>query len=387
MAYDFDELIDRRQSDSLKWRRYGPEVLPMWVADMDFRAPEVAIRAMRERLDHGVFGYALEPPSEIIESVTGYLSRHHGWKVDASAIVLLPGLVPGVNVACRAVTQPGDSILVQVPVYPPILQCPKNLGLDRDEALLTRDASGAYALDGEAFQGAIHSRTRVLLLSNPHNPLGRVFRREELTLMAEACVRNGLTIVSDEIHCDLVFRGHPHIPMATLSPEVEARTITLMSPSKGFNLAGLKVAFAVIPNSALRKKFLAARADMLSLPNLLGLVAMNAVYREGDPWLQAMREYLEGNRDLLVDFVRRYFPGVRMEAPEGTCLAWLDCREAGIPGNPTTFFLERARVALNPGESFGRGGEGFVRLNFGCPRAVLREGLERMRQAFEARSA
>ncbi|MFL5345841.1 MAG: MalY/PatB family protein [Hyalangium sp.] len=381
MAPDFDTFIDRRPSDSMKWRQYGPDVLPMWVADMDFQAPEVALRAMRERLEHGVLGYAYEPQSEILEAITGYLSRHHGWKVDPSAVVLLPGTVPGFHVACRAVTQPADSLLTLVPVYPPILQCAKNLGLGLDEVVLTPDASGAYGIDGEALQAAIHSRTRVLLLSNPHNPVGRVFRREELTLLAEACLRQGLSIVSDEVHCDLVFRGHPHLPIALLSPEVEARTITLMSPSKSFNLAGLKTAFAVIPNAALREKFLAAREGLLAAPNLLGCAAMNAVYREGDPWLRALREYLEGNRDLLVDFVRTELPGVRVTAPEGTYLAWLDCREAGIAGRPFPFFLKQARVALNPGESFGRGGEGFVRLNFGCPRAVLREGLERMRRA------
>jgi cystathionine beta-lyase len=348
---------------------------------MDFRAPPAALRAMRERLEHGVFGYSLEPQAEIIQSVIGYLWRHHGWKVEPSAVVLLPGLVPGLNVACRAVTQPGDSLLTLVPVYPPILHCSRNLGLGREEVPLIRDSSGAYVLDGDALQAALKPRTRVLLLSNPHNPVGRVFRREELTLVAEACVRNELTLISDEIHCDLVFKGHPHLPVATLGPEVEARTITLMSPSKGFNLAGLKIAFAVIPNAALRQKFLAARADMLSAPNALGCVAMKAVYEEGDPWLQGLLEYLEGNRDFLRDSVREHLPGIRMTAPEGTCLAWLDCREAGIAGSPFQFFLQQARVALNPGESFGQGGEGYVRLNFGCPRAVLREGLERMRRA------
>jgi len=387
MAFDFDEPIDRRLSDSMKWRQYGPDVLPLWVADMDFRAPEVALRAIRERIEHGVLGYAHEPQTEILEGVAGYLARHHGWKVDPAAIVLLPGLVPGFHVACRAPTQPGDSVLTLVPVYPPILHCAKTLGLGMDEVELTQGASGAYGLDGDAFQAAIHPRTRVLLLSNPHNPVGRVFRREELTLMAEACLRHELTIVSDEIHCDLVFPGHRHIPTATLSPEVEARTITLMSPSKSFNLAGLKVAFAVIPNAALRERFLAARSGLQSAPNLLGSVAMNAVYREADPWLQALLKYLEGNRDFVVDFVRQHLPGVRVTAPEGTYLAWLDCREAGLPSRPFTFFLQQARVALNPGESFGRGGEGFARLNFGCPRATLTEALERMRRAFEERRA
>lgn len=383
MGYDFDQLLERRQSDSLKWRRYGPEVLPMWVADMDFRSPEPVIQALRERIEQGVLGYPFDPLPELLEGVTRYLLEHHGWRVAPEAIVLLPGLIPGFNVACRAVAQPGEGVLTQVPTYPPILQCPKNIGLSRDDALLVRGGSGAYEIDWDSFQGAIHPRTRVLLLSNPHNPLGRVFRREELTRMAELSLRNALIIVSDEIHCDLVFRGRSHIAMATLGPEVEARTITLMSPSKTFNLAGLKIAFAVIPNAALRERFLAARMDMLASPNIMGCVAMQAAYRDGEPWRRALMDYLEANRDFLVDFVHRHFPGVRMAVPEATYLAWLDCREAGIPGNPTTFFLEQARVALSPGESFGPGGEGCVRLNFGCPRAQLREGLERMRQALE----
>ncbi|MDY7232136.1 MalY/PatB family protein [Hyalangium rubrum] len=385
MDYGFDQLLERERSDSLKWRKYGRDVLPMWVADMDFRSPEPVIQALRARVEQGVLGYPFEPLPELIESVTRYLLKHHGWQVAPEAIVLLPGLIPAFNVACRAFAQPGDGVLLQVPTYPPLLQCSKNAGLSRDEAFLTRDASGAYEIDWDSFEKAIHPRSRVLLLSNPHNPLGRVFRREELTRIAEHCLRNELTIVSDEIHCDLVFRGHRHTCIAMLSPEVEARTITLMSPSKAFNLAGLKMAFAVIPNAALRQKFLAARADMLPSPNLFGCVAMQAAYNEGEPWLRALVEYLEANRDFLVDFVRRSLPGVQMTAPEGTYLAWMDCRGAGIPGNPTAFFLEHARVALSPGESFGRGGEGFVRLNFGCPRALLSEGLERMRQALERR--
>lgn len=385
MAHGFDQVLGRRDSDSLKWRKFGADVLPMWVADMDFRSPEPVIQALRERIDQGFFGYPLEPLPEVVESVTGYLLQHHGWQVAPEAVVLLPGLIPAFNVACRAVTQPGDGVLVQVPTYPPLLQCPKNLGLTRDEALLVRGPSGAYESDWDSFESAIHARTRVLLLSNPHNPLGRVFRRDELARMAEISLRHGLTIVSDEIHCDLVFRGHPHVSIATLSPEVAARTITFMSPSKTFNLAGMKMAFAIIPDAALRERFLAARMDMLASPNILGGVAMQAAYRDGGPWLRELMEYLEANRDFLADFVQRYLPGVRMTMPEATYLAWLDCREAGLGGNATAFFLEHARVALSPGESFGRGGEGFVRLNFGCPQALLSEGLERMRQALERR--
>ncbi|WP_044190015.1 MalY/PatB family protein [Hyalangium minutum] len=381
MASHFDEPLARGTSDSFKWRKYPADVLPMWVADMDFRSPEPVLQALHERISHGVFGYPLEPLPELIESVTGYLLEHHGWRVPPEAIVLLPGLIPGFNVACRAVAQPGDGVLLHVPAYPPLLQCPLNMGLRRDEVRMVRGASGQYEVDWDSFQQALHPRSRVMLLCNPHNPLGRVFTREELTRMAEACLRQELIIVSDEIHCDLVFRGHRHTCMAMLSPEVEARTITLMSPSKTFNLAGLKMAFAVIPDAQLRQRFLAARADMLPSPNILGGVAMQAAYRQGQPWLRELREYLEAQRGFLVDFVSRHLPGVRMVAPEGTYLAWLDCREAGLPGNATTFFLEQARVALSPGESFGPGGEGCVRLNFGCTRAHLSEGLERMRQA------
>lgn len=385
MDYGFDRLLERENSDSLKWRRYGRDVLPMWVADMDFRSPEPVIQALRARVEQGVLGYPFEPLPELLDSVTHYLLEQHGWRVAPEAIVLLPGLIPAFNVACRAFAQPGDGVLLQVPTYPPLLQCSKNIGLRRDEALLVRGSSGSYEIDWDSFEKASDSRTRVLLLSNPHNPLGRVFRREELTRMAEHCLRDDRIIVSDEVHCDLVFRGHRHTCIAMLGPEVEARTITLMSPSKAFNLAGLKMAFAVIPNAALRQRFLAARADMLPSPNLFGCVAMQAAYREGGPWLRALLDYLEANRDFLVDFVRRFLPGVQMTAPEATYLAWLDCREAQLPVDATAFFLEHARVALSPGESFGRGGEGCVRLNFGCPRALLSEGLERMRQALERR--
>lgn len=384
MAYDFDQVIDRRHTASSKWRKYGPEILPLWVADMDFRSPEPVILALRERVEHGIFGYLLEQP-ELFAVLTDRLLARYGWRVSPDAIVLLPGVIPGFNVACRAVAAPGDGVLLQLPLYPPLLRCPGNIGLSRDEALLAQQGDGSYEVDWEAFERAITPRTRVFLLSNPHNPVGRVFRVEELARMAEICLRHDLVIVSDEIHCDLVFPGHRHIPIASLDPEVEARTITLMAPSKTFNLAGLKAAFAVIPGAALRERFTSARADLVQIANVLGYTALIAAYREGGEWLDALLRYLEANRDFLVDHVRKRLPGIRMAPPEGTYLAWLDCREAGIPGgDPYTFFLQHARVALNDGLTFGRGGEGFVRLNFGCPRATLVEGLERMHQALDA---
>lgn len=378
MSHDFDRLIDRRSTASNKWRKYGPDVLPLWVADMDFASPEPVVRALRERAAQGVYGYLFEEP-EFFEVFTDRLQKRYGWRVPREAVSLIPGVIPGFNVALRALTSPGDGVLIQTPIYPPILRSHANAGLTREEVELTRQADGRYALDIDAFERAIGTRTRAFLLCSPHNPVGRVWSRDELASMARVCLRRGLTIVADEIHCDLAFNGHHHTPIASLDPEIEARTITFMAPSKTFNLAGLKCAVAIIPNARLREQFSAARADLLHGMNVFGYVAALAAYRDGQEWLDALLRYLEANRDFMVDVVRRRLPGVAVAPPEATYLAWLDCRGLRLPGDdPYTFFLERARVALNDGAAFGLGGRGFARLNFGCPRATLADGLERM---------
>ena len=382
--FDFDRVIDRRSTSSNKWRKYEKDVLPLWVADMDFTSPEPVVRALRERAAHGVFGYVYEEP-EFAEVVAERITRRYGWRVAPEAVVLLPGVIAGFNMAARIFTAPDDGLLEQLPVYPPILRCPGNMGLTRDEALLGRRADGRYELDAEAFERAITPRTRAFLLCNPHNPTGRVFTREELGRVAEICLRRDLWIIADEIHCDLLYAGQQHVPIASLAPEVEARTITLMSPSKTFNLAGLKCAIAVVPDAALRERFVAAKVDLVANPNVFGFAAALAAYRDGGPWLDALMRYLEANRDFTVGYVREHFPGVTVHPPEGTYLAWLDFRGTGIPGDdPFTFFLDKARVALNDGATFGAGGHGFARLNFGSPRAMLTEGLDRMRDAFRA---
>jgi cystathionine beta-lyase len=383
-GFDFDRLIDRRPTASNKWRKFDKDVLPLWVADMDFASPEPVVRALRERAEHGVYGYVFEEP-EFFEVVADRIQKRYGWRVGPEAVVLLPGVIAGLNMAARVFAAPGDGLLEQVPVYPPILRCPSNIGLTRDEAPLARRADGRYEVDWEAFERAIHGRTRAFILCNPHNPTGRVYTREELTRMAEICARRGLSIIADEIHCDLLYAGQRHVPIASLAPEVAARTITLMSPSKTFNLAGLKCAIAVVPDAALREKFLATKVDLVANPNVFGFAAALAAYRDGGPWLDALLTYLEANRDYTMKYVRENFPGVVVYPPEGMYLAWLDFRSAGIPGNdPYTLFLEKARVALNDGPTFGPGGQGFARLNFGCPRAMLTEGLDRMRDAFRA---
>lgn len=382
MSYDFDEMIDRRQSESVKWRTYAPDVLPLWIADMDFRSPEPVIQALQARIAHGVFGYGVESV-ELHATLVERISSRYGWQVAPEACVSLPGVIPGFNLAARVVAQPGDGLLMQTPVYPPILRAPSNMGLTRDTAPLTRQADGHYGIDFDAFEAAITARTRMFLLCNPHNPVGRVFTRHELTRMAEICLRHDVVICADEIHSDLVFQGHTHVPIAALDPEIAARTITLIAPSKTYNLAGLKCAFAIIPNPDVRARFLAARVDLVQSPaNILGQTAALAAYRHGQPWLEQVLRYLEDNCDYVRQYVAAHLPTLSMAAPEGTYLAWLDCRQAGLPHNdPYTFFLERAKVALNNGTDFGTEGEGFVRLNFGCPRAVLSQALDRMRQA------
>jgi cystathionine beta-lyase len=386
VTYDFDRVVDRRVTESNKWRKFPPDVLPLWVADMDFPSPAPVIQALHERVDHGFFGYGVEQP-EFYEVITERLQKRYGWRVAPEAIVHLPGVIPGFNLACRAFASPGDGLVLGTPMYPPILRAPDNCGLTREEAELAQRPDGRYVIDFDTFRGAIHSRTRLFVLCNPHNPIGRVWERSELTQLAEICLERGLVIVADEIHCDLVYPGHQHVPIASLSPEIERRTITLMAPSKTFNLPGLKSSLAIVPDAALRERFLATQLDLVKAVNILGYTATLAAYRDGQPWLDELLRYLEANRDFLADYVRAHLPGITMAKPEGTYLAWLDCRSAGIHGgDPYAFFLDRARVALNDGATFGRPGRGFVRLNFACPRPILADGLERMRRALAERA-
>jgi cystathionine beta-lyase len=389
MTYDFDRVIERRGTGSSKWFKYAADVLPLWVADMDFASPEPVVRALRERVEHGVFGYGHQlEVTELNEVFADRLQKRYGWRVSPEAIVPIPGVIPGFNVACRMLAEPGQGIAMQTPLYPPLLRVPGNIGLRFDEVPLARSSTGRYSVDQAAFEAAVKPDTRIFLLCNPHNPVGRVFTREELTGLAETCLKRGLAIVADEIHCDLMFSAHRHLPIASLDPEVAARTVTLMAPSKTFNLAGLKCAVAIITDQALRERFVATRLDLVQTVNILGYTAALAAYRDGQPWLDDLLRYVEANRDVLARFVRDHLPGVSMAEPEGTYLAWLDCRAADLSGqDPFTFFLERARVAFNDGALFGKNGQGFVRLNFGCPRSLLERALARMREALATKAS
>jgi cystathionine beta-lyase len=378
---DFDLIIDRLHSDSAKWCIYDPDVLPLWVADMDFPAPQAVIDALHARVDHGIFGYC-RPPAQLREVIRERLARSYDWEVREDQILFIPGVVCGFNVACRAVGEAGGEILVQPPIYPPMLTAPGNSGRQIKLVPLV-EGEKRYEIDFEAFEQAITPQTSLFLLCNPHNPTGRVFERHELERLAEICLKHDVVICSDEIHGDLIFPGHQHIPIASLDPEVAAQTITLFAPSKTFNIPGLGCSVGVVQNPELLRAMNQAGAGLVPHVNALGYTAALAAYRDGQTWLDELLVYLEANLDYLMAFLNTYMPNIKCKRPEGTYLAWLDCRDAGIPGNPHQFFLEHARVALNDGERFGQEGTGFVRLNFGCPNAILSEALEKMQAAVE----
>jgi len=379
-AGPFDEIIDRRGTDSTKWSSFDEDILPMWIADMDFLCPPAILEALRSRVEHGVFGYTVEP-KDLRPRLAEYLERHYAWRVAPEAFVFLPSVVVGFNLACQAVTRPGDGVLVQPPVYYPILAAPKNARAVAQHCPLSRSTTGRYEIDFDHLEGMITNRTRLYMQCNPHNPVGREFSPEELRRVADIAVRSNLIVCSDEIHAAFIYDGRRHTPIASLGPEIEARTITLTAPSKAFNVAGLHFAVAVIPNKDLREQFIQAKRGLVPSVNALGYVAALAAYQDGDAWSAQLVKYVQANRDFVVDYIRSEIPGVGVGPIEATYLAWLDCRDAGIPGDPYEFFLREAHVATIPGAIFGPQGEGFVRFNFACPRAMLTEGLERMRSA------
>lgn len=377
MKYDFDRVIERRGTDSYKWKKYDEEVIPLWIADMDYISAEPIIQALHQRVDHGIFGYT-RPTDELRIVIRERLKRLYQWDIQYEEIIFLPGLVTGLNLSFHVYAAPGEGVLIQPPIYFHFVKDPVMHGRVLNDPPLIQNGD-TYEIDFEAFEKSITDRTKVFLLCNPHNPVARVYTVKELEKIAEICLRYNIIICSDEIHCDLLYPGYHHIPIATLSPEVANKTVTLMAPSKTYNLAGLSCGFAIIKNPDLRKIWETASYGLIPNVNIMGHVAALAGFRDGQEWLDQLLIYLKGNRDFLSHYIKNRFPNIRMTKMEATYLAWLDCREAGIPGNPSEFFLKNSKVALNDGSEFGRVGEGFVRLNFACPRKTLNEALERMR--------
>jgi cysteine-S-conjugate beta-lyase len=393
MAYNFDQVIERRDTNCIKWRQYQPDVLPLWVADMDFSAPQPILNALQCSLEQGVLGYE-NPSVELRETVAARVQALYGWQVAPDAVVATPGVVAGFTAAAHTLCASAEGILVQPPVYPPFLTVHESGGWLRQEAALVKESNAStlkYTLDFDIFQKAFQSggaRTGMFLLCNPHNPTGQVYTRDELERMADICRRNEAFICSDEIHSEILLGKVKHIPIAALDPEIASRTITLVAPSKTFNVPGLFCGFAIIPNPDLLARYKRTVARMAMHVSSLGLVAAQVAFSgECDEWLAALCAYLTGNRDFLVESIRSDFSGIRTTVPDATYLAWLDCsgliRSGKMDGTPHEFFLKLAKVALNEGRDFGSGGDGFVRLNFGCPRPTLVAALERMRSALD----
>lgn len=379
---DFDRVWDRFGTGSSKWSKYPEDILPMWVADMDFASAPQIIEAIAKRLEHPVLGYGVAKDA-LRNQIVADMQQKYGWTIRGDDIVFLPGVEPGFNMALRAMLHPGEGLLVQTPVYRPILNAAAHWDLVRiDAPLLPTDAGWVMEADSFAAQLA---QSKAFLLCNPQNPTGKVFTADELRTIAQQCEQEDVLIISDEIHCDLLFDERQHVPIATISPQTAQRTITLMAASKTYNIAGLKTAFAIVQNPEIREKFIASKLGMVDSVNILGLEATLAAFQSAGDWKTQMLAYVQANRDYLSAEVAARFPHIRLIKAEGTFLAWLDCTALGLAPDPQTFFLQHGKVGFSAGSEFGANYSQYLRVNFGCPRSLLTEGLERMQKALDTR--
>ena len=388
MAYNFDKIPNRRVPGiTNKWTLYPDDVIPMWVADMDFSAPPAILKAFEKFVKHGDFGYQL-PSTTLYETIAARMDKLYNWKISADMIVTVPGVNSGYNVATRAFCTSRRGYLIQPPVYNEFLETGLKTGVPQLEAPLQEKAEGnriRYEVDFEAFERAA-KKVNLFLSCHPHNPIGRIYSERELMDMAAICSQNDVLIVSDEIHSELLLDGKEFQPTAVMSPDIANRTITLVAASKGFNVPGLLCAFAIIPNEEIRKRYQEMVYKMGLFITGPGLLAARLAYSGVcDAWLKALRKYLTQNRDFLVEYVTKYLPEVRVTVPDATYLAWLDFSALRLEPSPYEFLLRNARVALSDGKKFGQGCEQFARLNFGTSRKVLKEGLERIRKAVKLR--
>ena len=396
MAYDFDKVIDRRGTSCSKWDAdpnktipgveypVDRDVLPVWVADMDFEvAPEIT-EALAERVRHGIFGYT-KVPDACYDAIIGWQERRHGWRIKREWITFTPGAVSAAHMAMQAYCQVGDTAIIQPPVYYPFYRTVHNNGGLLSCSCLRRSGS-RYEMDFDDFERrAAEDRTTIFILCSPHNPIGRVWREEELERVGEICMRHGVRVFADELHCDIVMPGYRHIPFAGLNPEFAAHSITVISPSKTFNLAGLQATAAIIPDPEMRRRFENVKArNSLSDPNLFAITAMEVAYSRGDKWLDEVLAYIKGNYDFLVEYVGKKLPKVKVMPLEGTYLAWMDF--SAMESDERALqkrMLTRGKVWLDEGWIFGEGGAGFERVVLACPRSILKEAVDRMARAFE----
>lgn len=385
--YDFDKVIDRTGTNAVKLealqRLYGrTDLLPLWVADMDFETPAFITEALRQRLEHSLFGYT-EMPDNYWAVVADWIESHHNWKVEQEWLTYIPGIVKGIGMVVNFFVKEDEKVIIQPPVYHPFRLTPQGNGRQVVYNPLREEADGTYSMDFENLEAVADEKCRVLLLSNPHNPGGIVWNRETLVRLADFCYKHHILVVSDEIHCDMALWGNKHIPFASVSAEAAACSITFGAPSKTFNIAGVVSSYAIVPNEEIRRPFYRwLEANELNEPTLFAPIATLAAFSQGEAWRQEMLHYIEGNIRLVMEFCMVHVPQIKPLCPQASFLVWLDCRKLGLNHEQlVNLFVDRAHLALNDGEMFGPGGEGFMRMNVASPRSVIRQALEQLAEA------
>ena len=391
MKYDFNQICDRKNTNCFKWdfiqSIFGnDDVIPMWVADMDFPVATPIVEALKRRAEHEFYGYT-KASADVIQSIVDRMWDKYAWKIKPEWIVFTPGVVPALNITVRMLTHPGDEIILQEPVYYPFFPAVTFSGCQIVNNQL-KLINGRYEMDYEDLEHQFHARIgmlpvpnriKAIMLCNPHNPVGRLWSKEELTKLGDIAIKHDVVVISDEIHCELLFKDHLHTPFASISEEFEQNSIVCMSPSKTFNLAGLEVSSIIIPNKKLRHLFINTRTGILPEPNLFGYTALEAAYRFGDEWLDQLLDYLQGNLDFLLKYFANRIPKIKVIKPQGTYLIWLDCRDLGMDDMTLRNFMrDKAKVGFDDGFLFGSGGSGFQRMNIACPRPIIEEALIRI---------
>lgn len=385
MKYDFDEIISRRNSNSYKWDAVMEEgVLPMWVADMDFRTAPAVVEVLRKRMDHGIFGYTKVPPV-YYDAIINWFTRRHGWQIDRDWIIYTSGVVPALSAIIKALTVPGDRVLVQTPVYNCFFSSIRNNGCEIVANPLVY-TNGTYRIDfDDLARKATDPKVKLLLLCNPHNPVGRVWTRAELMCIGEICLRNDVLVVADEIHCELVYSGHTYIPFASISDDFRTRSVTCTSPSKAFNLAGLQIANIFAADESVRVKIdKAINLNEVCDVNPFGVEALVAAYNDGEEWLEELKCYLSDNYLYMRTFFNKYLPQFPVVKLEGTYLVWVDCSVLNRSSKEIAEILLKAeKLRINEGSMYGEAGEGFIRINIACPRQILIDGLNRLKRGLK----
>ncbi len=387
MKYDFDKIIDRSGSDDLKHEALLPrwgrnDLLPLWVADMDFETPSFVTDAIRERLNHSLFGYTVEP-ADYIPSIVDWVYDHHQWKIQREWVRFIPGIVKGIGLVVNVFTQPGDKVIIQPPVYHPFRLTPEGNGREVVFNPLIMKEDGYYDMDFDNLEKVCDEKCKLLVLCNPHNPGGITWPRETLVRLADFCHEHHLLVISDEIHCDMALFGHKHIPFASVSEKASDISITFQAPTKTFNMAGLVSSYAIVPNENIRTRFYNwLAANELDEPTLFAPIATVAAFRKGEEWRKQMLSYIEDNVRFVEDYCRENIPGVRPLRPQASFLVWLNCRDLHLDHEALLdLFIDKAHLALNDGEMFGPGGEGFMRLNVATPRSILQQALSQLEKA------